>query len=144
MLAVTTLNLDDDDPDHFALWIANNILAPKVEAAFKEELAKALADGFTAEEVEAAKNTFLQDNLLRMSQDAFVAQTLGRYSEFGRSMTRLTETRTKVAALTPGTNAAFKKWIDPAGISYFKAGDFKMAGSCGFGEVRPIWIGRIP
>ncbi|MBZ5632660.1 MAG: insulinase family protein [Acidobacteriia bacterium] len=176
VLAITTLNLDDDDPDYFALWIANNILggdtksrlfkrirdkdglsygvqtgynagtqekfgtiafqaianpanAPKVEAAFKEELARALADGFTAEEVEAAKTTFLQDNLLRMSQDAFVAQTLGRYTEFGRSMTRLTETRKKVAALTPAeVNSAFKKWIDPAGFSYFKGGDFKKAG----------------
>jgi zinc protease len=89
----------------------------------------ALADGFTAEEVEAAKTTFLQDNLPRMSQDAFVAQTLGRYAEFGRSMTRLTETRTKVAALTPAVvNAAFRKWIAPAGFSYFKGGDFKKAG----------------
>ncbi len=176
VLAVQKLNLNDDDPDFMALWLANNVFgsspnsrlfsrirgkdglsygvqtgygagtqetsgqllfqaianpqnAPKVVAAFKEELAKALAQGFTAEEVEAAKKTFLQDNIVQMSQDAFVANTLGRYAQFGRSLTRLTDIRQKVAAMTADqVNAAFKKWIDPASFSYFTGGDFKKAG----------------
>jgi zinc protease len=109
--------------------IANPQNAPKVIAAFKEELAKALTDGFTTEEVEAAKKTWLQDNIVQMSQDAFVANTLGRYAQFGRSLTRLTDLRQKVSTATADqVNAAFKKWIDPASFSYFTGGDFKKAG----------------
>jgi zinc protease len=173
--AVITLKIDDDDPDYFKLWIANNIFGSdpksrlfkriretdglsysvgtgynagtkeefgtitfqaianpqnvaKVEAAFKDELNKALTQGFTAEEVEAAKKTFRQDNLVRMSQDSFQLQTLQRYTEFGRDMTRLSQILDTVASLTPEqVNAAFKKWIDPAAISYFQGGDFKKA-----------------
>ena len=176
VLGAITLNLDDDDPDFIALWLANNIFgsspnsrlftrirgkdglsygvgtsynagtqetsgqlifqaianpqnAPKVEAAFKDELARALTQGFTAEEVENAKKQFAQDNAVQMSQDPFVANTLARYTQFGRSLTRLTEILQKVNSMTPDqVNAAFGKWIDPASISYFKAGDFKKAG----------------
>ncbi len=173
LAAAITLKIDDDDPDFFKLWIANNIFgngpksrlfkriretdglsysvgtsynagtkeqygtivfqaianpqnAAKVEAAFREELAKALATGFTAQEVEEAKKTFLQDNMVQMAQDGFQLQTLQRYTEFGRDMNRLSETRDRVASLTPEQiNAAFKKWIDPAAFSFFKGGDFK-------------------
>ncbi|HEY6341765.1 MAG TPA: pitrilysin family protein [Bryobacteraceae bacterium] len=176
ILGAITLNLDDDDPDFIALWLANNIFgnspnsrlfarirgkdglsygvgtsygagtqeksgriifqaianpqnAPKVEAAFKEELSRALTQGFTKEEVEAAKKQFVQDNSVQMSQDAFVASTLARYTQFGRSMNRLTGILQQVDAMTPERlNAAFRKWVDPAAFSYFKAGDFKKAG----------------
>jgi zinc protease len=176
VLGAITLNLDDDDPDFIALWLANNIFgsgsnsrlftrirgkdglsygvgtsynagiqeksgqlifqaisnpqnAPKVEAAFKEELTRALGPGFTAEEVENAKKQFVQDNAVQMSQDGFVANTLARYTQFGRSLTRLTEILQKVNGMTRDqVNAAFRKWIDPDAFSYFKAGDFKKAG----------------
>ena len=109
--------------------IANPQNAPKVEAAFKEELSRALMPGFTKDEVEAAKKQFVQDNSVQMSQDAFVANTLARYTQFGRSMNRLTEILQEVDAMTPErVNAAFRKWVDPAAFSYFKAGDFKKAG----------------
>jgi zinc protease len=176
VLAGVTFNMDDDNPDFMAVWIANNVFgsspnsrlfsrirgkdglsygvstsysagtqetsgqlifqaisnpqnAPKVVAAFKEELGKALAQGFTTEEVEAAKKTFLQDNMVNMSQDSFVASTLSRYMQFGRSLTRLTDIRAKVASLTAEqVSAAFKKWIDPASFTYLTGGDFKKAG----------------
>jgi len=175
LAAIITLKLDDDDPDYFKLWIANNIFgngaksrlwkriretdglsysvgtgysggtkeqfgsitfqaianpanAAKVEAAFREELAKALSQGFTAQEVEEAKKTFLQDNMVNMAQDGFQMQTLQRYTEFGRDLTRLSEIRDKVASLTAEqVSGAFKKWVDPEAISYFKGGDFKKA-----------------
>jgi zinc protease len=110
--------------------IANPQNAAKVEAAFREELAKALSEGFTATEVEEAKKTFLQDNMVQMAQDGGQLSTLARYTEFGRDMTRLSETRDKVSSLTPEqVNAAFKKWVDPAAFSFFKGGDFKKAGA---------------
>jgi zinc protease len=108
--------------------IANPQNAPKVEAAFREELTKALTQGFTTAEVEEAKTAFRQDYIVRLSQDGTQQQLLQRYAEFGRNMTRLSTLLDKAASLTPEqVNAAFKKWIDPASISYFKGGDFKKA-----------------
>ena len=109
--------------------IANPANAPKVEAVFKEELAKALTQGFTAEEVDNAKKQWVQDNAVNMSQDAFVANWLGRYAQVDRSFTHLAEMLRQIKEMTPEhVNAAFRKWIDPSAISYFVGGDFKKAG----------------
>jgi len=44
-------------------------------------------------------------------------------------MAREADLEKKVSELTVAQlNAAAKKWLDPAAISYFKAGDFKKAG----------------
>ena len=102
---------------------------PKVEAAFKDELEKLLKDGFSEEEVAAAKKTYLEERALARSQDAGLARTLAQNEQFGWTMQREAEHEQKVAALTVAQlNAAVKKYLDPAAISYFKAGDFKKAG----------------
>jgi zinc protease len=112
-----------------AYAIANPGNVPKVESAFKEELTKVLTQGFTAEEVEITKKSFLQDQQVQRSQDLQLARLLARQAELGRTMAREADLEKKISALTPAQlNAAVKKWIDPASISYFKSGDFKKAG----------------
>jgi zinc protease len=102
---------------------------PKVEAAFKDELAKLLKDGYSDEEVAAAKKTYLEERALARSQDAGLARTLALNAQFGWTMAREADLERKVAALTTAQlNAVVKKYLDPATISYFKAGDFKKAG----------------
>ncbi len=104
--------------------------AAKVEAAFREELDKALDEGFTSQEVEEAKRTLLQDSLARLSQDAFLAATLADYQEDGRTMTWLDGLLEKLRQARPeSVNAAFKKWIQPDSLSVFKGGDFGKAGN---------------
>src|SRR5580692_2803431 len=113
-LAITTLPVDDDDPDYPALFAANTMLGSgpesrlfgrirekdglsyqvmsqlavpthekfsqlialaqcnpqnilKVEADFKDEIAKALNKGFTPEELAAAKKTYAQDQQVARS-----------------------------------------------------------------------------
>jgi hypothetical protein len=45
-------------------------------------------------------------------------------------MQRESDLEKKILDTTPGQlTATFKKWIDPATISFFKAGDFKKAAS---------------
>jgi zinc protease len=100
-----------------------------VEAAFKDEVAKLLKDGFAEDEVAAAKKTYLDDRTLGRSQDAGLARELTRNAQYGWTMARQGEMDRKITALTAAqVNAAVKKYLDPAAIAYFKAGDFKKAG----------------
>jgi zinc protease len=102
---------------------------PKVEDAFKDELAKVLKDGFTDSEVADAKKTFQDQRMLGRTQDAGLARTLVLNEQFGWTMAREADLESKVAALTTAQiNAAARRYLDPAAISYFKAGDFKKAG----------------
>jgi len=117
----------------FAQFAVQAICAPenilKVEAAFKDEVAKLLKDGFTEDEVAAAKKTYMDDRTLSRSQDAGLSRLLARNAQFGWTMTHEADMDGKIQALTTAQiNATVKKYLDPAGISYFKAGDFKKAG----------------
>ena len=111
----------------FAFCNPQNIL--KVEAAFKDEMAKASASGFTADELAAAKKTYFQDQQVARSQDRVLAGALASNAQYGRTMAREAAIDAKIAALTPAdVSAALKKRLDPSAISIFKAGDLKKAG----------------
>ncbi|MGH9645321.1 MAG: M16 family metallopeptidase, partial [Bryobacteraceae bacterium] len=100
----------------------------KVEAAFKDEMTKAVTAGFTAEEVATAKNALMQERQLSRSQDGSLAGLFVSQAELGRTMQRESDLEKKILDTTPTQlAAAFKKWIDPASIAYFKSGDFKKA-----------------
>ena len=110
-----------------ATCLPANIL--KVEAAFKDELAMLRKDGFTEEEVATAKKTYLEQRALGRAQDANLARMLATHAQFGWTMSHEAELEQNVAALTVAQlNAAVNKYLDPAAVSYFKAGDFKKAG----------------
>jgi zinc protease len=110
-----------------ATCVPQNIL--KVEAAFKDELAKLLKDGFTDQEIAEAKTTYLEQRAIGRSQDAGLVRQLARNAQFDWTMAHDADLETKVAALTTAQlNAVVKKYLDPTAISYFKAGDFKKAG----------------
>jgi predicted Zn-dependent peptidase len=67
----------DGDAAMFAATVSSNPAnTPKVEASFKEELAKALQSGFTAEEVAAAKKAYLDAQRVLRSQDAALLSLL--------------------------------------------------------------------
>jgi zinc protease len=102
---------------------------PQVEASFKDELARTLQDGFTADEVAAAKKAWLQQQSVARSQDSTLAATLSRRECFGRTMKFDEALEAKVAALTPEqVSEAFRRHIDPSTLSHVRAGDFKKAG----------------
>ena len=103
--------------------------APKVEASFKDEIGLILANGFTAEEVAAAKKSWLQAQQVSRAQDRELVARLTSLRFWGRTMAFDAELEQKVAALTPEQmQAALRKSVDPAQFSFFRAGDFKKAG----------------
>ena len=59
----------DDGGNFLAVAISNPQNAPKVEASFRDELAKTLKEGFTADEVAAAKKAWLQERGMGRSED---------------------------------------------------------------------------
>jgi zinc protease len=103
---------------------------PKVEADFNEELARALKDGFTADEVEKAKKTWLDQRTVGRAEEGSIADMLLNRERWGRTLQWDAKLETAVAALTPQqVNDAFKRHVDAAAISIVKGGDFKKAGA---------------
>lgn len=109
-------------------WTVFAIAAPqniaKVEAAMKDELARALRDGFSTEEVERAKSGALQQRVQQRSQDNVLAAgwvgnlNLGRTFEFSKQIDE------KLKALTKtDVDAVLRKYIAPDKLSIVKAAD---------------------
>jgi zinc protease len=101
---------------------------PKVEADFNEELARALKDGFTADEIEKAKKTWLDERSVGRTEEGSIAGLLAGRERWGRTMQWDSKLEASVAALTPQqVNDAFKRRMDAAAITIVKGGDFKKA-----------------
>lgn len=110
-------------------FLAYAIYAPqnrdKLEAAFKEEIALMLKDGFTAKEIQDAKSGWAQSRQVSRAQDNELAGRLTNYLFLNRTLAWDAELEKKVMALTAEQiSAAMRKFIDPNKISIFKAGDF--------------------
>jgi zinc protease len=103
---------------------------PKVEADFNEELASALKSGFTADEVEKAKKTWLDGRSQARAEDSSIAGTLMARERWGRTLLWDAKLEAAVAALTADqVNDAFKRHVDAATVSIVKGGDFNKAGA---------------
>lgn len=110
----------------FAIYAPQNV--ERLEAAFREEIERALKDGFTPEEVAAAKTGYLQSRTVSRTQDSGLARTLNGYLYLDRTMTWDADFEQKIAALTPEQIvAALRRHLDPAKLVIIKAGDFANA-----------------
>jgi len=119
----------EDGGGFHAYAIAAPQNAPKVEADFNEELAKALKDGFTADEVDKAKKIYADQKAVSRADEGSIAGMLAGRERWGRTMEWDAKRDAAVAAVTVDqVNAAFKKHIGPLAISIVKGGDFKKAG----------------
>jgi zinc protease len=87
-----------------------------------------LKDGFTAEEVAAAKSGWLQAQKVSRSSDAQIAATLATRDFDDRTLAWDEDLEKKVAALTPQQiQDALRRNLDVSAMSIVKAGDFKKA-----------------
>ncbi len=98
----------------------------RVEQAMREEVARAIKDGFTAAELEAGKKSLLESRRLARTQDRALTSRIGNYLFIKRTFAWDVDLESRISALTPElVNAAMKKYIDPAKLSLVMAGDFK-------------------
>jgi zinc protease len=119
-----------DDGGRFAgSAIAAPQNAPKVEADFNDELARALKDGFTDDEVTKAKKMWLDQQAVSRADEGSLAYILMARERWGRTMDWDAKQEAAVAALTTEqVNAAFRRHVAPVDLSIVKGGDFKKAG----------------
>jgi len=110
----------------FAIYAPEN--AGKLEAAFREEIARVLKDGFEAKEVEEARSGWLQSRQVGRAQDGALARLLSQDLYLTRTLAWDADLEKKVQALTPDQIvSALRRHIDPEKITVVKAGDFAKA-----------------
>ena len=116
--------------DRNSSWSAYAIFAPqnraKVETAFSEEVARALKDGFTAQELADGKTSLLNARRLARAQDAGLAAALANNLYLDRTFALAAKVDADLAALTlEQVNAALRQYIRPADFVAAYGGDFK-------------------
>ncbi len=91
----------------YAIYAPENVT--KLEAAFKEEIQKMLDEGFTEEELEAAKSGYLQGRGMSRADDRSLSGTLNSYLQLDRNMMWDEKLENQIMALTTtDVNAAVK------------------------------------
>ena len=128
----TGSSLSASSLDEYGRFTATAIYAPqnveRLEAAFKEEVARAVKEGFTPEEIAAAKSGYLQSRQVSRAQDNELAGRLNSYLFLGRTLAWDADLEKKIAALTPAdVNEAMRRYIDPSKLIIIKSGDFAKA-----------------
>jgi len=107
----------------FAIYAPQNL--DGIDRALREEIARVVADGFTDEEVAAAKSGWLQQQAMSRGGERELAGTLATRAYEGRDLRWDEALEARVASLTPAEiHAAVKKHLDPARLSVVHAGDF--------------------
>ncbi len=110
-------------------WQASAIFAPqnrpKVEAAVEQELARALKDGFTAQELDQARRGLLAVRRLSRSQDGNLAAALAANLDLDRTFAVSQQVDEAIAAATlDEVNAALRRYLDPRRLVTAYGGDF--------------------
>jgi zinc protease len=105
--------------------ICNPANMGKVETAVLEELDLLLKDGVSADELEKAKQAWLQSRELSRSSDIFITDRLERGLRLDQTLAYDAELEKKVATLTTNDiHAALQKHFDPRRLVIVIAGDF--------------------
>ncbi len=110
----------------FAFMIYNPTNLARLETAFREEIERVVRDGFTPEEIEAARTGWLKSRRVDRASDAALAQTLNSYLAYGRTLQWDDELEQRVEKLTPEqVSQTVRQYLDYTQLSIVKAGDFE-------------------
>ncbi len=113
-----------------SVWQASAIFAPqnlaKVETAFKQELTRALKEGFTEKELVEGKRGLLAFRQLSRAQDGNLAAGLANNLDLGRTFATSARVDEALSQLTvERVNSALRTYIKPDSFVSVMAGDFK-------------------
>jgi zinc protease len=98
----------------------------KVDEAIKDEISKALKDGFTQEELDANKKSLLTERKTNLGSDGFLSNSLiNTFLNLNVPLEEFDVLDSKLQALTlDQVNAALKKYISADKLVFLYAGDF--------------------
>jgi zinc protease len=113
-----------------SMWQAWAIFAPqnqpRVEAAFREEVARALKEGFTQRELDEARKGLLSERQHARAQDSVLARSLNNNLYLDRTFAFSQKVDDAIAAATlASVNAALRKYLKPDQFVFAFGGDFK-------------------
>lgn len=107
----------------FAIYAPQNV--DRLVRAYREEIDRILKDGFTAQEVAAAKSGYVQGRSQGRANDAELVGMLAARRFAGRTMAYDEDLERRILALTPAdVNTAVRKYVDPKKTVIVRAGDF--------------------
>ena len=123
----SSLSVSSQDPH--ASFTISAIVAPqnlpRLQTCAMEELDRLLKDGVTPDELDKAREGYLQAMKVRRSSDAALTGSLGNLRHLDRTMQWQADFEKKLSALTPEQiGAALKRHIDPKKLVVVGAGDF--------------------
>jgi zinc protease len=121
--------LDVPYTNDVSYWLYYAFLNPTkksaVEVATKEEIAKALKDGFTADELKSNLVSWLNERKTRLGSESALMSLTNNYLQYGVSLDDYDTLETKVKALkVEEVNAALKKYISLDKMTSIYVGDF--------------------
>jgi zinc protease len=98
----------------------------QVEASFFDEVATILRDGYSEEEVEAAKRSWTQNRQVARSRDGSLVSMLAGHLHYDRTMQWEADLEARVLALTAADiREAMNRHIDLDAMTVMKGGDFE-------------------
>ena len=115
--------------DPFGQFIVYAIYAPEnadaVQGAFVEEMQEILRDGFTEEELQTAKQGWLEGRRYGRAQDSSLASQLSQGLYFDRTLAFDQQLEDRVSAVTlEDVDRVAREHIDLSKLTIVKAGDF--------------------
>ncbi|HEY9380097.1 MAG TPA: pitrilysin family protein, partial [Burkholderiales bacterium] len=108
----------------YAIYAPQN--GDRVEAAIRDELSRALKQGFAPEEFDDARKALLQARHIARNADTSLAGRLAKYAYVDRTFAWDAQLEQRIATLTPAeVQDALRRHFDLTKLSIVKAGDFK-------------------
>jgi zinc protease len=115
------------DVTNWGLYAAYNpIYKGRLDSALHQEIDKAIAGGFTKEELDNSVKSWLEQNKTSLGDNGYLAGLMRGYLRDDRSLDDFTNFENKVRALnTDAVNAAMSKYFNKSKLVLIFSGDFQ-------------------
>ncbi|QDT64477.1 Protease 3 precursor [Calycomorphotria hydatis] len=116
----------DDRAAFYVYAITNPENVPRLTKAIDEEVAKFLEEGVTQEELDKARNGYLERQEVSRSDDSELARLLAETAYLDRTMAYYSQLQERILSLTPAEiQSAFQEHYHPNKFVQVVAGDLK-------------------
>jgi zinc protease len=128
-------NYKDDVTKWGVYAMFNPLYKGRLDSALHQEVDKAIQGGFTKDELEKMKSSWLEGNRTTLGDNGTLAGIIRWYMRDDKELSQFTDMEAKVKALTvEQVNAALRKYFDKSKLVMIYAGEFekgKPAGELG-------------